>query len=348
MRLVSITVISAWILALGGAGCTPLIVTHHKGMTASPGNVASLFTVERRDGKPLGELTAGAIEIYEENQLVPASVTRQTLLDPAAVVSRHALLLIDLSLCNLSAKSLQAVIAAGEGFVARLAQQTSVGIWGYDGKPELTELSKFTRDRKALGAGLAALERVGERDSTIDLHGSLVRALGVLQAEMKRSPRPVRWGTLVLITSSKDVAAKLTRQEVVSALDAAKIERYAVGVGDVIDQGLLEAVSPRGNRWVNLGTEPRPVVTEEDREKGVTPTGPPARPLLATTLEQLAATINRRADALRVLSYCSPLRAGEHYVRVKVTVGGESMDFSFKIDATGFGPGCDPRKVPTF
>jgi hypothetical protein len=310
--------------------------------------VAILFSVERRDDKPLGRLTASEIEIYERNQPVPASVTRQRLVGPDGVVGRHVLLLVDLALCDLSERSLQAVIDAGGAFVERLAKGARVAVYGFDGRPEITEVAGFSQDAQALKDGLAALKKAGTRDPSSDINGSVVKALDALKAEMKRSALPVRWGTVVLITNGKDLARRLSRREMVEALDAAKVQRHAVGVGDAVDQGLLDAVGADGAYRVNLGTEPKPVVTEEDKEKGVTPTGPPGRPLLSETLDRLAAAMERRARGLRILSYCSPLRAGEHYVRVKITQGEASGEFSFKIDASGFGPGCDPKKIPTF
>lgn len=335
-------------LALAGSGCTGLIVAHHKGTTAGPGNVVSLFSVERRDGKPLASLTAENLKIYERNELVPASLTRQTLVDASKVVAHHTLLLLDLGLCDLKDASLQAVIDATSAFVEARSKRAKIGIYGFDGGEAITKLADFTNDAKALKAALVALKQPQERDPSTDLHGSLVQALDVLKAEQKRSTRPIRWSNVVLITNSKDHAGRVSEQALLKALEQTKVQRYAVGVGEAVDLRILNAVGRQGSHHVNLGTEAKPVQTEEDKEKGVTPQGPPNRPLLSKTLEQLAVTLTEQADKLRVLSYCSPLRAGEHYVRVRVSQGQMEGDFQFKIDASGFGKGCDPAKIPTF
>lgn len=335
-------------LPLLGAGCSALVVTHHKGTSASPSNVASLFSVERRDGKPLGKLSAGDVEIYESNQRVAPGVTRQTLVDPGRVVGHYTLLLLDLGLCDLEQRSLQAVIEATGAFVERLSGLSKIAIYGFDGSDSLTRIAGFTQDGKALRSALAALEQARPRDPSTDIHGSVVKAVAALQQEMKRSAMPVRWGSMVLLASSKDHARRVPRERMLEVLDEAKIQRYALGVGEAVDTGLLGQFGTEEFHHVNLGTEPKPVVTEEDRQRGVTPEGPPDRPLLSTTLEQLARTLRSRADTLHVLSYCTPLRAGEHHVRVKITQGQLSGEFVFRIDASGFGPGCDPNKIPTF
>jgi hypothetical protein len=349
MRLqpLCIIIICAW-TALSAAGCTGLIVTHHKGTTAGPGNVVSLFSVARRDGKPLGQLTASNFEIYERNKLVPASVTRQKLVSANRVVDHYTLLLLDLGLCDLKEASLQAVIDATSAFVDKRSKRSKIGIFGFDGGESINQLSDFTNDAQSLKRALAALKQTKERDPSTDINGSMIKALEAMRAAWKRSALPVRWGTVVLITNSTDHARRVSQEAMLKALDQAKVQRYALGVGDAVDLKLLHAVGTGGAVHVNLGTEAKPVVTEEDRKKGVTSQELPARPLLSKTLDQLAVTLEEGADKLHVLSYCSPLRAGEHYVRVKVSQGQMDADFQFKIDAAGFGKGCDPHKIPTF
>ena len=189
MRLqpLCIIVICAW-TALSGAGCTGLIVTHHKGTTAGPGNVVSLFSVARRDGKPLGRLTESNFEIYERNKLVPASLTRQKLVSANRVVDHYTLLLLDLGLCDLKEASLQAVIDATGAFVDRRSKRSKVGIFGFDGGESINQLSDFTNDAQALKSALAALKQTKERDPSTDINGSMIKALEALKAAWNLSP----------------------------------------------------------------------------------------------------------------------------------------------------------------
>jgi hypothetical protein len=70
--------------------------------------------------------------------------------------------------------------------------------------------------------------------------------------------------------------------------------------------------------------------------------------------DDIGTRIEARAKSYYLLSYCSPARAGKHELRIEATIkdpksgSEEAGNLTSEFDATGFGPGCDPRTPPSF
>jgi hypothetical protein len=93
-------------------------------------------------------------------------------------------------------------------------------------------------------------------------------------------------------------------------------------------------------------------VDSNNETQTAAPTPAPAKAqiglTLAETYNKIAERIEGGIKKLFLLSYCTPLRAGTHRVRVEVKSGDLSGSTEYEIRADGFGAGCDPNKVPSF
>ena len=69
---------------------------------------------------------------------------------------------------------------------------------------------------------------------------------------------------------------------------------------------------------------------------------------LTAALSTIGQRILAQTHRYYLLSYCSPARAGVHEVRVEAHQGELSGSVSYRFDAAGFGPTCDPARPPAF
>ena len=64
--------------------------------------------------------------------------------------------------------------------------------------------------------------------------------------------------------------------------------------------------------------------------------------------DEIGARIEASSKRFYLLSYCSPSRAGEHEVEIEANAEGTSGRLSYRFNAAGFGPNCDPNQKPSF
>jgi len=107
-------------------------------------------------------------------------------------------------------------------------------------------------------------------------------------------------------------------------LDKSSVAVFVIGLGVDIDSGQLSKIGRDGFvKATNKGT-------------------------IDKAFTQVAQRIEAQGRKFYLLSYCSPSRAGEHLLRVKVTYKGKSGSIEHKFNAKGFRPGCNPKRKPNF
>lgn len=311
-------VMSTAALAVGCAGLRPRFVD---ASVQKPSNVAVYFTVDTRSGEPVPGLVAEQFRIYEDDKLVSRFESKQTILNPEVAATHSLLLLVDLSASVTASGSGAALEAAVARFTDRVGQYQQTAIYGFDGSTELLPLRAFAPGR----AGSAGLANIKPRDPSTNLNGAIVEALRVLTRQLEHAATPLRFGTLVVFTDGTDQAHRVSSRDLHAAIEHAGVEVLVIGVGAEINERELEAI---GRSGVALNKDPG---------------------ALGESFDQLAARIEGYSRRYYLLSYCSPARAGTHELRVEpVASDGTSGALTYRFNADGFGPDCDPNRRPAF
>ena len=311
-------------LGVASLGCgAGLKLTLIDASVRRPSNIAVYFTVDTSDGEPVGGLTAESFRIYEDDQPVSVLESRQTILNQEVAATHYTLLLVDMSGSVSGSGDVPAIVDAARGFGERVQKYQKVAIYAFDGSPTIHPVVGFSSGG-ALTAGGARLATYKPRDPSTNLNGAVMEAHKVLEHQIASAPTPIAFGTLVVFTDGTDRAGRVPREKLHEHLDQAELDLVVIGVGAEINEGELRAIGKKG------------AILSKDRSQ------------IAASFEAAAARVEAYSKRYYLLGYCSPSRAGQHEVRIETTAQGRSGELSYKFDATGFGPNCDPTQKPAF
>jgi hypothetical protein len=311
-------------------GCGGLQLQTIKTAQQRPSNVAIYFKVQTRSGEPVGGLTADRFRIYEDHQLVSQYESKQTIANPEVAATHYTLLLVDMSGSVTESGSVDTVIQAASTFIDRVEKQQKVGVYAFDGSPDLYPIVPFTDQPASAKAGVGQLGSFKPRDPSTNLNGAVVKALDQLDVALARAPQPLKFGTLVVFTDGTDRASRVTAAEMEEHVREKPYDVFAIGLGAEIKSSQLAAIGREGTAMA------------ADRSA------------IVRAFDDIAAKVEGRTKSYYLLSYCSPSRAGKHQVRIEAIARDAqgnnertgSIDSDF--DATGFSPGCDPNTPPSF
>lgn len=287
-----------------------------------PSNVAVYVAIKDGDMR-LTDLDESNFAVYENGTLIDKSQAQLTLLEREAAAVHHVLLLLDLS-GDLDLAQQRELERATAGFVQSVTKYQGVSVYGFDGGTEIKKLGEFPTGH----SGDVRLSGLVPGDPSRNLNGAAIAALKHLNAHLMRIKRPVRVGTLVVFARGPDVAARETSDTVYSALSTSAYNAFAVGVKS--EQAYyLDDVGPAGKALADSPT------------------------VLGPAFLEAARLVNDARASHYLIQYCSPARAGKPIVRLEVRYvnrAGEERtgDVELGFDASGFGPGCDPKSIPTF
>ncbi|HMJ57312.1 MAG TPA: VWA domain-containing protein [Polyangiaceae bacterium] len=315
-------------LLLSGCRSSGLDVHLVRSATAKPGNVAVYFRVDRSDGTPVGGLKAESFKIYEDNSLISEFESKQTILNPTVAASHYTLLLVDMSGSISKSGQAPAVVDAASEFTEKVEKFQKVGVYAFDGSTDLYPIVPFTGSGGAAKGGIKSLASFQPKDPSTNLHGAVVKALETLKSELSRAEHPLRFGTLVVFTDGTDHAGRVPRDDMMKALRESEYDIFAIGLGAEISEHDIGAIGRNGTAMA------------KDREA------------VRQAFDQIAQKIQGYSERYYLLSYCTPARAGEHDVRLEATATSESSqrhgNLTYRFKADNFGPGCDPRTLPSF
>ena len=240
---------------------------------------------------------------------------------------QYTLLLMDMSGSVTNSGQAPVLADAASGFSERVSKTQEVAVYAFDGAKEIHQMVGFTSGGGSVQGGINALRNYKPRDPSTNLNGAVVEALAVLSKQMERAQQPLRFGTLVVFTDGTDHAHRVSRDELMKALDdvGAQISVFVIGVGAEIDPGELRAIGRAGA-----------VVSRNPAE-------------VKASFDKIAEQVEAYTKSFYLFSYCSPARAAEHEVRIQADVKGRgkgSLRYHFKAD--GFQPNCDPNQKPSF
>lgn len=287
---------------------------------APPSQVAAYFTAAQ-GGEAVQGLTVKNFRVFEDEADVTAS-SSLTLIDRSKVAYHHTVVLVDV---GSSAENVQMSGPLSE-LVARLRQTRDVSLFGFDGAEDLIALGQF-RAGSTSPIQLDKMDRLQPRDPSRNLNGAVHKGLEQLESKLMQVQRPVRRGSLLVVTRGPDLARRVTEDRLAETLDTTAHDTFAVVLG-----------KQENLRADDLGRSDA-VDTETTSE-------------LPTALSRVARLMEARVQAEYVVSYCSPARAGKRLVRIEATTLKDETEFQgsieFEIDAAGFTAGCDATRTPTF
>ena len=290
-----------------------------------PSNVAVYFTVDRNNGDPVPGLTADRFKIYEDDAPVSQLESRQTILNPEVAAIHYTLLLMDMSGSVTESGQLATLQAAAQTFTQRVEHFQRVGIYAFDGSPNLTPIVPFTNSAGSASSGLSALANFHARDPSTNLYGAIVEALHTLEVALNSATQPLRFGTLVVFTDGTDHAHRVTRADMMRVVHDSTYDIFTIGVGAETDAGELREIGRTG------------AVVEQNQAA------------VQQAFESIATRIEGYTQRYYLLGYCSPSRAGEHDVRIEAHAqDGQTGSLTYHFNAAGFQPNCDPNQAPSF
>jgi len=311
-------------------GCAPaLTVTRLNSSERKPNNVWVFFTVERGE-EPVGGLDVKSFTIYEDDQLVSPYESLQVIQNPDVAAVQYTMLLLDMSGSITASGDADALVDAAKLFTERVGKSQRVGVYSFDGSPDLTPVAAFTEAQGRVDGALESLRSRTPKDPSTNLHGAVVQALKELRQALDKDERPLKFGTLVVFTDGTDRAARVSRQEMLQEISREEYRNYelfAIGVGAEINERELRQVGRDGTELAS------------DRGK--------VQQAFATIADQIEAHMKR----FYLLSYCTPARRGAHRVRIEAHhPEGATGNLEYDFQADGFGPPptCDPQRAPSF
>ncbi|MDP9150363.1 MAG: VWA domain-containing protein, partial [Myxococcota bacterium] len=312
------------------AGCAGLQLTTIKSVERKPSNVAVYFKVRTGGGDPVAGLTAEQFRIYEDGQLVSQYESKQTILNPAVAASHYTLLLVDMSGSVREGGNGDAIVQAVSTFTDRVEKQQRVGIYAFDGGPDLYPIVPFTDPAGNAKAGARQLAAFKPKDPSTNLNGAVVKALDELDNALARAPQPLKFGTIVVFTDGTDRANRVPADAMLQRVRDKPFDVFAIGLGAEIKAAQLSEIGKSGTAMAADKTA------------------------IVKAFDEVGAKVEARTRSFYLLSYCSPSRAGKHVVRVEAVFkdpkgqGDKTGSLSSDFDATGFQPGCDPNAPPSF
>ncbi len=325
-RMVTIFVIVAIASAVwtGCATSSGLRLTPIDASVQKPANVAVYFTVDTADGEPVSGLEADSFRIYEDERLVSVHESKQTILSPEVAAEHYTMLLVDMSGSVVESGDVPTITAAASAFADRVGKYQKVGVYAFDGRPDVIRVAGFSGGESSLRRAVQSLERFRSQDPSTNLNGAVIQALRELDSQLARANAPLRFGTLVVFTDGTDRASRVSGEELYEVLDQTEYDIIVIGVGAEIDEQELREIGRTD------------AITKADRAE------------IADAFEEAAMRIEAQSQRYYLLGYCSPARAGEHMVRIEAEYEGLRGSLTYDFSAEGFRGNCDPTKKPAF
>lgn len=318
-----ITMLCALTLAACGGG---LRVETVATSADKPSNVAVYVSVTK-NGEPVKELFEKNFQVSEEGQDLTVEQTKQTLLPKDMAAVHRALLLVDMSGPIAEGDVRDRIAAATARFVTRAHTTQGVTVYAFDGGTSIRLISDYPQGTSEV-TEIPELSSYKADDQSSNLNSAVVEAIAQLDARLMTAQKPLRIGTLVVFARGPDLAGRVQEHTMSDAIRESSHLVYAIGIKD----------------------------TPGFRAGGIAKTGSFEAESMSTLDSAFESAGTRVADSVNgyyLLSYCSPARAGERHLRIKVVTQDEkgqelSGSLSSTFDASGFGAGCDPTTRPKF
>lgn len=299
----------------------------------SPGQVSVFFKVDDNEGKPVAGLSSSNFSIFEKGRndecFKSISVFESNArISPNTQIFRYnTMLVLDLSGSVLQG-SFSELKNASKKFIENImpnddSDAFAMGIWWFDGEDQLHVLQNFTVNKDVLLSKIESLSQSISNDPSTDLYGAVLKSTDVITAKQNsfNDAGAIAASSVILFTDGTDQAARYSKQEALNAIQSASdfVSYYTIGLGDEIDQKVLEAIGESGSIIANNNDE------------------------LEETFKQTAELVFDEANSFYLFEYCSPKRDGSglNKLILEVAFRNERGFIQTEFDGTGFSSGCN-------
>lgn len=291
-----------------------------------PANVALYLAISKGDA-PLTGLSEKNFHVFEDGQELTPEQTQQILLPGDEAAIHRALLLVDMSGPIMEGDTRHQIAMAAARFVSRAHAAEPVTVYAFDGGPSIRLVAEFAQGTEEI-TELPQIENYTQTDSSSNLNSAVIEALAQLDARLMTAQKPIRIGSLIVFGRGPDLAGRVADSKMTETLDESKDLVFSIGVKDV-----------PGFRASRIG------------KSGTFEADSPAS--LVHAFDEAGGRVGDIVARYYLLAYCTPARAGQRSVRIKVvTTDDEGKEISGStstdVDATGFTSGCNPSDRPRF
>ena len=320
----------ALLVLLGAASCATgqqLEMKKVDAVAQPPANVAFFLKIARPDGQPV-TLLAKDFKVYEDGK--PSKKVKRALLPVKYAVDRYLLVLVDLSGPLVDSEYLSTLQDAVASLAERVEKDVRLGVSGFDGEGIVPFVPFLPSSDTELKAGLATMRKFRPRSRNIDLWGTFITSLDLMDQVTRQSTVPHQQATLVLVTDRRDKAGRHSQQDALARVQKSGADVFVVGIGDGINREDLE---PLGKTGALFADEPR------DLQK---------------PFVELADRLEARMGQDYLFSYCSPQKAGgkrsaNHIVELRIATPQWHATVEHEFSTRGFTKqSCDPEAKPDF
>ena len=292
-----------------------------------PANVAFFLKIARPDGQPV-TLLAKDFKVYEDGK--PSKKVKRALLPVKYAVDRYLLVLVDLSGPLVDSEYLSTLQDAVASLAERVEKDVRLGLSGFDGEGIVPFVPFLPSGDTDLKAGLATMRKFRPRSRNIDLWGTFINSLDLMDQVTRQSTVPHQHATLILVTDRRDKAGRHSQQDALTRVQKSGADVFVVGIGDGINREELE---PLGKTGALFADEPR------DLQK---------------PFVELADRLEARMGQDYLFSYCSPQKGGgkrsaNHTVELRIATPQWHATVEHEFSTRGFTKqSCDPEAKPDF
>jgi len=311
---------------------TDLRLSVQEEFTSLPGRVSVFFKVENRDGAPVAGLESSDFVIYEKGRndecfnKISSTESYAAINSKAQIFSYNTLLVLDLS-GSVIENSLVELKEASKSFIDNVMDSTDeeahqMGIWWFDGENELHLLSGFDYDVERLKSKIDGIDVTFSSDPSTDLYGAVIKSSRLASQIMSEyvAKDILAASSIVIFTDGTDQAARYSFKEALDAItnSTAAVSYYTIGLGDEIDQSVLEKLGKTGSIFAANKQE------------------------LESKFSEAAERIFSSANSYYLFEYCTPKRdgSGMNELTIVANQGTKKGFLQTSFDATGFTSGC--------
>lgn len=286
--------------------------------SAPPSVIRVAFQMRHcEDERPVAAMNLDDFDIREDGSGISGYESGAALVLDDRSFRQAVVIMLDVSGSVLD--SLPELKTAAKSLVQGLSRQPEVALYTFDGRAEPTLRADFTTDLSSIAS---AIDRIpAERiDTSTNLNGAVIR--GVRRLEERRVSSEATGvlfaGSLALFTDGTDRAARVPDVEALDAAGDADVSVFAIGLGSEIDEQYLRGIGKSGDVALveDLGT-------------------------LNEAFAEVGQSISALANSYYVLAYCSPSRANNHELSLRLP--GFKGEWKGSFDASGFEGGCTPE-----
>ena len=288
-------------------------------------STVTIYVSVTDSGNPVGYLNKNNFEVYENDVLLESEDVGLELLSRDKVASGHAILLLDLS-GSPDKKELMRISRGAAHFVEKVSVTQPVTVVAFDGSERAREVASFAKVNESTKRPLPDLEPFLSKDTSRDLNGAMLAAIGGLGTSLKNQKSEVHFGTIVSLIRGPDLAGRKSDKDVTRAIKDSGYSYLSI-VPDGLKFSTLHAMgSSKSYTYESIDTLP-------------------------LRFQDLGMRVRDSWESHYLISYCSPARSGTRKLKVHArfdNAEGTKRNTTSKseFDSTGFEGGCMDQRAP--